>query len=310
MTNRFLVSVAALALIAGTGFANAQGTGHESGGAQMQNAPSSAGGGAAGGSAIKHSESAKGMNRSSAEKSSTTGQSQRAEEKTPGQKSKSMSSENETKAGEKNMKAEGREGLKGEKNAKSHEGLKGEKSAKSHEGLKGEKNAQTKSGRESEKSAQGQNLNNEKNAQGQNLKNEKNAQGQTRTNEMNAKGQNRTNEMNAQGPNRTNGMNAQERTGGSQTTVGVAGSAAKLSTDQRTRIVNVIRGEHVAPINNVDFAVSVGTRVPRERVHLRTLPTQVVDIYPEWRGYEFFMVRDEIVVVDPNSLEIVAVLPA
>jgi len=299
MTNRFLVSVAALALIAGTGFANAQGTGHESGGAQMQNAPSSAGGGAAGGSAIKHSESAKGMNRSSAEKSSTTGQSQRAEEKTPGQKSKSMSSENETKAGEKNMKAEGREGLKGEKNAKSHEGLKGEKSAKSHEGLKGEKNAQTKSGRESEKSAQGQNLNNEKNAQGQNLKNEKNAQGQTRTNEMNAQGQ-----------NRTNGMNAQERTGGSQTTVGVAGSAAKLSTDQRTKIVNVIRSEHVEPINNVDFAVSVGTRVPRERVHLRTLPTQVVDIYPEWRGYEFFMVRDEIVVVDPNSLEIVAVLPA
>ena len=48
MTNRFLVSVAALALIAGTGFANAQGTGgRESGGSQMQSAPSSAGGGAA-----------------------------------------------------------------------------------------------------------------------------------------------------------------------------------------------------------------------------------------------------------------------
>src|ERR1700751_5435869 len=36
MTNRFMVSVAALALIAGTGMANAQGMGKESGGTSMQ----------------------------------------------------------------------------------------------------------------------------------------------------------------------------------------------------------------------------------------------------------------------------------
>jgi hypothetical protein len=35
-----------------------------------------------------------------------------------------------------------------------------------------------------------------------------------------------------------------------------------------------------------------------------------VEIEPEWRGFEYFLVGDEIVVVDPATLEIVAVLPA
>jgi len=96
----------------------------------------------------------------------------------------------------------------------------------------------------------------------------------------------------------------------SQMTTGQAGGGAKLSTEQRSRITTVIRNEHVAPINNADFALSIGARVPRERVSLRPLPSEVVTIYPEWRGYEFFLVRDEIIVVDPRTLEIVAVLPA
>jgi Protein of unknown function (DUF1236) len=71
----------------------------------------------------------------------------------------------------------------------------------------------------------------------------------------------------------------------------------------------VIRDQHVAPVNNVNFAISIGTRVPRE-VGFRPLPAEIVTIYPEWRGYEFFLVRDQIVVVDPRTLEIVAVLDA
>jgi hypothetical protein len=130
---------------------------------------------------------------------------------------------------------------------------------------------------------------------------------------MKAEGQEgRENNEKAEGrEGRDTSTNAQTRTNErSQTTTGQAGAAAKLSTEQRTRISTVIRNEHVAPVNNVDFAVSVGTRVPRERVSLRALPSEIVTIYPEWRGYEFFLVRDEIVVVDPRTLEIVAVLPA
>jgi len=49
--------------------------------------------------------------------------------------------------------------------------------------------------------------------------------------------------------------------------------------------------------------------VPRE-VSFHPLPAEIVTIYPEWRGYEFFLVRDQIIVVDPRTLEIVAVLEA
>ena len=61
-------------------------------------------------------------------------------------------------------------------------------------------------------------------------------------------------------------------------------------------------------VARVNFSVSIGTRVPRQGVTFRPLPVEVVTIYPEWRGYEFFLVRDQIIVVDPRTLEIVAVL--
>jgi hypothetical protein len=99
------------------------------------------------------------------------------------------------------------------------------------------------------------------------------------------------------------------KTEGRSETVGQAGGGAKLTTEQRTRITSVIREQRVAPVNNVNFAISIGTRVPRD-VGFHPLPAEIVTIYPEWRGYEFFLVRDEIVVVDPRTLEIVAVLEA
>lgn len=95
----------------------------------------------------------------------------------------------------------------------------------------------------------------------------------------------------------------------SQTTTGQAGAGAKLSTEQRTKITTVIREQRVQPEANVSFNISVGTRVPRT-VHFHPLPTEIVTVYPDWRGYEFFLVRDQIIVVNPRTFEIVAVLEA
>ena len=92
-------------------------------------------------------------------------------------------------------------------------------------------------------------------------------------------------------------------------TVGQAGAGAKLSSEQRTKITTVIRDQHVAPVTNVNFSISVGTRVPRD-VSFHPLPAEIVTIYPDWRGYQFILVRDQIVVVDPQTFEIVAVIEA
>ena len=72
----------------------------------------------------------------------------------------------------------------------------------------------------------------------------------------------------------------------------------------------MIRNQHVAPVNNVEL-LDLGRypRSPRRSPSIR-FPAEIVTIYPEWRGYEFFLVRDQIVVVDPRTLEIVAVLDA
>ena len=105
------------------------------------------------------------------------------------------------------------------------------------------------------------------------------------------------------------GTNSQHSETRSQTTTGQAGAGAKLSTEQRTKITSVIREQRVQPETSINFNVSVGTRVPK-RVHFHPLPAEIVTVYPDWRGYEFFLVRDEIVVVNPRTLEIVAVLEA
>ena len=92
---------------------------------------------------------------------------------------------------------------------------------------------------------------------------------------------------------------------------GASGSrgAANLTSEQRTKITTVIKQRNVRPVTNVNFPISVGARVPRT-VEFYPLPVEVVEVYPSWRGYEFILVGDEIVVINPRTLEIVAVLEA
>lgn len=96
----------------------------------------------------------------------------------------------------------------------------------------------------------------------------------------------------------------------SSTTTGQAGAGAKISTEQRTQITSVIKQQNVKPVTNVNFSISVGAKIPRGSVTFHALPAQVVTIYPEWRGHEYILVGSEIVVVNPRTLEIVAVLEA
>lgn len=107
---------------------------------------------------------------------------------------------------------------------------------------------------------------------------------------------------------REGNRNADSKTNNERTT-GQAAAGGKLTTEQRTKVNTVIRSQNIQPETNVNFSVSIGTRVPRE-VRFHPLPTEIISIYPDWRGYEFFLVRDEIIVVNPRTLEIVAVLDA
>jgi uncharacterized protein DUF1236 len=83
----------------------------------------------------------------------------------------------------------------------------------------------------------------------------------------------------------------------------------QLSEEQRTRIRNTVIDSRKAPrVGHVDFDVSVGTHVPRH-IHFAAVPETLIRIQPKWRGYRYFVYEDEIVIVDPHDLTIVAVVP-
>jgi hypothetical protein len=123
--------------------------------------------------------------------------------------------------------------------------------------------------------------------------------GASEPNRMERSGQ--TNERSGQ----TNERGTAETRGGN-TNVNV-----NLTSEQRTKIHSIIVSERGAPrIAHADFDVRVGTVVPRGKVKFVAVPSSIVEIQPAWRGFEYFLVGDEIVIVDPATLRIVAVVPA
>src|SRR6516225_2332110 len=87
-----------------------------------------------------------------------------------------------------------------------------------------------------------------------------------------------------------------------------AGGSVTLNSQQRTRIQQtVLAGRNVPRVNNVNFALSVGTAVPSS-VRIVDVPSALIEINPQWRGHQYFVVRDEIIIVD-RSRKIVATVP-
>jgi hypothetical protein len=60
---------------------------------------------------------------------------------------------------------------------------------------------------------------------------------------------------------------------------------------------------------NLNFTISVGQPVPR-RVRTYPVPRELWTIYPSYRRYVYIWIGDEILVINPRTNRIVAILPA
>jgi hypothetical protein len=81
-----------------------------------------------------------------------------------------------------------------------------------------------------------------------------------------------------------------------------------LTSQQKTEIRNtVIKSGNAPRVTNVNFKVNVGVAVPAD-VRFAPLPATIVEIHPAWRGYSYFVYQEEIIVIDPRTRQIVAVL--
>jgi hypothetical protein len=95
----------------------------------------------------------------------------------------------------------------------------------------------------------------------------------------------------------------------STTTTGNAATSATAAppAEKQTQIVSAIKQEKVEEVTNVNFSISVGARVPTT-VHYHPLPSRIVEIYPEWRGYDFIFVHGRYIILRPETHEIIYII--
>jgi outer membrane biosynthesis protein TonB len=108
--------------------------------------------------------------------------------------------------------------------------------------------------------------------------------------------------QNAQAPSKAAAPNAAAERGSKSDT------SVVVSSEQHAKIREMLHGESNERLTNVSFSISVGQAIPRT-VHLYRLPVRIVEYVPQYRGYDYFLVGDEILIVDPVTLRIVAVIP-
>jgi hypothetical protein len=97
-------------------------------------------------------------------------------------------------------------------------------------------------------------------------------------------------------------------TSDSKTTGNAATSAtAAPPAEKRAQISSAIKQEKVEEVTNVNFNLSIGTAVPAG-VRYHPLPSRIVEIYPEWRGYDFILVHGRYIILRPQTHEIVYII--
>jgi hypothetical protein len=90
----------------------------------------------------------------------------------------------------------------------------------------------------------------------------------------------------------------------------------RLTSQQRNRIRQAVLGQRGAPrVTRRDLGginLRVGATIPRNRLRFRPLPlpASIVSIAPQWSGFLYFLVGGEVVVLDPVTYQVVAILPA
>ena len=111
--------------------------------------------------------------------------------------------------------------------------------------------------------------------------------------------------------------NAQTRSGattdttksGAAAETKASASAPSLTAEQKARVRSTVLTANAPRATNINFSINVGTVVPRT-VRVVAVPATLVEIHPAWRGYMYFVHGDDIIIVEPRTLRIVAVITA
>jgi hypothetical protein len=114
---------------------------------------------------------------------------------------------------------------------------------------------------------------------------------------------------------RRNARSEDDRRGGKGATGAGEGTSGRsehksvsLTGDQKRRVSSAFGHHHVAPVRDIGVAVNVGVVIPHS-VRLYPLPTDIVGIVPEYRGYEYIMLDDDrVAIIDPDTFEVIDII--
>jgi hypothetical protein len=86
--------------------------------------------------------------------------------------------------------------------------------------------------------------------------------------------------------------------------------AVQVSQTQRVHIRDSFRQhrDHFHRVERVGFPIFVGASVPSDYAFY-DVPEDVVEYVPEYQGYKYIVVGDELLIIDPDTWEIVAIIP-
>jgi hypothetical protein len=86
-------------------------------------------------------------------------------------------------------------------------------------------------------------------------------------------------------------------------------ASAPMSAEQNVKFRETLKGEKAERLTNVRFSISIGDAVPRS-VHFYRLPARIVEYAPQYRDFDYILVGDDLLIVDPRTHRIVAVISA
>lgn len=83
--------------------------------------------------------------------------------------------------------------------------------------------------------------------------------------------------------------------------------AREIPKETRAKIHETLSGENLPRAPKMDFPVELGAKIPKD-VQRHQLPVDVLEMAPQLRGYDYVLVRNDVIFLNPGTLEIVAIL--
>lgn len=84
--------------------------------------------------------------------------------------------------------------------------------------------------------------------------------------------------------------------------------APEITQAQKDRIRDSVKNAKVDHVAKLAIPLTVGAEVPRN-LHFYPFPKEVAEIAPEYGSFFYVVAAEKIVVIDPLSYRIVAILP-